>query len=153
MKDFFCPNCGTKLKVGTKFCPNWGHNVENITTSLNAQADNAKAKPEVHPHQANTDNEKRSEKSSADLENEAKQTASLFVEKWKQNKKRNNSILAVVVLLLIFLIWGHFYYQFDNQMNRATTAIGDPDKNAAKYVTSSKVPWRSHYYEAKICRW
>lgn len=137
MKDFFCPNCGTKLKAGTKFCPNCGHNVENITTSLNAQADNAKAKSEVHPHQANTDNEKRSEKLSADLENEAKQTASSFVEKWKQNKKRNNSILAVVVLLLIFLIWGHFYYQFDNQMNRATTAIGDPDKNAAKYVTST----------------
>lgn len=57
--------------------------------------------------------------------------------KWNQNKKRNNSILAGVVILVIFLLWGHAYYSVDNQMARATAAIGDPSKNAGKYVTST----------------
>lgn len=117
MKDFFCPNCGAKLKAGTKFCPNCGQNVENLSKS-------------------NGDNEQKINHAQ-DIKTESSKAANSFAQAWNANKKRNNVILAVVILLVLFLTWGHFYYQVDNQMNRATTAIGDQDKSAAKYVTST----------------
>lgn len=113
MKDFFCPNCGTKLKTGTKFCPNCGANVESIGS--NKQNDN-----QVQ-----------------DIQEETTKVARSFTQKWNSNKKRNNIILSIIILFVVFFTWGHFYYQEDNQMNRATTAIGDPDKSAAKYITST----------------
>ncbi|WP_251576619.1 zinc-ribbon domain-containing protein [Limosilactobacillus agrestimuris] len=125
MKDFFCPNCGTKLKAGTKFCPNCGNNVSNLTSNNNISS-------------TNSDNISRQTNSSIDsAKREAKATTNTITEKWNLNKKRNNTILGIVVLIIIFLIWGHFYYSVDNQMTRATTAIGDPTKNAGKYVTST----------------
>ncbi|WCT58420.1 zinc-ribbon domain-containing protein [Limosilactobacillus vaginalis] len=117
MKDFFCPNCGTKLKAGTKFCPNCGHNVERFTKNSN---------------DSNQDTDYIQ-----GARRESSRTVKSFTQKWGSNKKRNNIILAIIILLIVFLTWGHFYYQEDNQMNRATTAIGDPDKAAAKYVTST----------------
>lgn len=126
MKDFFCPNCGTKLKAGTKFCPNCGTNVAKVNAAQSST-----------PQDTESNADSQTQSSTRSLKNEATVTTKSFVEKWKSNQKRNNSILAVVVLLIIFLIWGHFYYTIDNQMARATTAIGDPSKNAAKYVTST----------------
>lgn len=117
MKDFFCPNCGTKLKAGTKFCPNCGHNVERFTKNSNDS-------------NQNTDYIQGARR-------ESSRTVKSFTQKWGSNKKRNNIILAIIILLIVFLTWGHFYYQEDNQMNRATTAIGDPNKAVAKYVTST----------------
>lgn len=144
MKTFYCPNCGTQLKAGTKFCPNCGHNVENITKSLQDDQPAAQSQPAAAQSTAQTSQKAAADSQSqtrtqaaSDLQKEAKQTASSFAKKWNSNKKRNNTILGVVVLLIIFLIWGHFYYQFDNQMTRATTALGDPDTRAAKYITST----------------
>lgn len=125
MKDFFCPNCGTKLKAGTKFCPNCGNNVSNLTSNNDISS-------------TNSDNISRQTNSSINsAKREAKATTNTITEKWNLNKKRNNTILGIVVLIIIFLIWGHFYYSMDNQMTRATTTIGDPAKNAGKYVTST----------------
>ena len=106
-----------KLKAGTKFCPNCGHNVERFTKNSNDS-------------NQNTDYTQSARR-------ESSRTVKSFTQKWGSNKKRNNIILAIIILLIVFLTWGHFYYQEDNQMNRATTAIGDPDKAAAKYVTST----------------
>lgn len=121
MKDFFCPNCGTKLKAGTKFCSNCGANVSNVQS----KSDSVSSRLESN----NSNKNSVKESASANFDS--------FVKKWDQNKKRNYSILGIVVAIIIFLVWGHFYYTVDNQLNRATTAIGDPSKNAAKYVTST----------------
>ena len=70
MKDFFCPNCGTKLKAGTKFCPNCGHNVERFTKNSN---------------DSNQDTDYIQ-----GARRESSRTVKSFTQKWGSNKKRNN---------------------------------------------------------------
>lgn len=152
MKDFFCPNCGQKLRAGTKFCPNCGTNVSKVTSELEENGNSHQNSTESASQQQATEPNKQQEtapraqaqvrtqhrsENTASLDKRVGNTNGTFSEKWNENKKRNNTILLVVILIIIFLIWGHFYYSVDNQMNRALNAIGDPGANAGKYVTST----------------
>lgn len=142
MKDFFCPNCGKKLKAGTKFCPYCGTNVSNLSQGKDNVTDSSAVHSESTKFSESKRRPSQAAKSKAENKNiEPERTlqhdAQSLMDKWKQHKKRNNSIVAVIVLLIVFLIWGHFYYSESNQMSRAVNAIGDPTKNAGKYVTST----------------
>lgn len=141
MNDFFCPNCGKKLKAGTKFCPYCGTNVSELTQGQpnNSTVDNTstQSKKVETPNPKRQPAQSKSENDTVTLNRVMKQDSQSLANKWNQHKKRNNSILAIVVLIIIFLIWGHFYYSESNQMSRALNVIGDPTKNAGKYVTST----------------
>lgn len=138
MKDFFCPNCGKKLKAGTKFCPYCGTDVSQVANATGSQPEEqvaASEKDTAAPQTAATVHD-----SQRSIRPQVQRTVSdggSLLDRWKQHQKRNNSILVLVILVVIFLIWGHFYYSESNQMSRAVTAIGDPAKNAGKYVTST----------------
>lgn len=141
MKDFFCPNCGKKLKAGTKFCPYCGTNVSNLTQAHPANATQDSAVSQTNqaatPQPKRQPAEPKAENETVQHSRAAQDDQTSLITKWNQHKARNNSIVVIVILIVIFLIWGHFYYSESNQMTRALNAIGDPTKNAGKYVTST----------------
>lgn len=145
MKDFFCPNCGQKLKAGTKFCPNCGTNVAQFSSPSQedeqptdqAQTSHVESTSRMESRTAAKRDKTNQQTGTSTINQKAELTATSFSKRWNQNKKRNNIILLVVILLIVFLTWGHFYYSVDNQMNRALNAISDPGANAGKYVTST----------------
>lgn len=136
MKDFYCPNCGHKLKVGTKFCPNCGTDVSQINSSIEGNQNNQNVDDSTSKVSRHTD-DKYQHRSATKGPVKRENQINTFKQKWNANKKRNNIILAIVIVFIIFLTWGHIYYSEDSQMNRALNAISDPGANAGKYVTST----------------
>ncbi|MBB1109303.1 zinc-ribbon domain-containing protein [Limosilactobacillus sp. pH52_RY] len=110
MKSFFCPKCGTKLSEGTKFCPKCGTNVQKV---LNFD----KGRSQFKIKNYNNGDERKFN--------------NVFL------KKNKLMYLLLLSLIIIFFIWGHIYYSEENQLSRAIKALGDPNENASKYVTTT----------------
>lgn len=109
MKKFFCPKCGTELTEETKFCPKCGANVQNIL--------------------------ELKDKSQLKIKNRSNRDARKFNNKFLKKKKLIYPF--VTFLIIIFFIWGHIYYSKENQLSRAVKALGDPNENASKYITTT----------------
>ncbi|WP_311407290.1 zinc ribbon domain-containing protein [Liquorilactobacillus uvarum] len=115
-EEMFCPKCGTKVKVGEVFCPNCG-------SKLNQTAE------------ASVSNEKNEAKNTISNESDQKLQRSATAQ---PKKPLNKNLLIALAAVLVVLVGGYLglkdYYQPQKQLDRIISALGDSDKNLAKYV-------------------
>lgn len=115
----FCPNCGVAVSKGEIFCPNCGYNLQKYFADLN--------KPHIVP---------QPQKVQQPIQQP--QRRQMLKKPMSTKNKTIWSCIAVVIILLVgFGIWGNNYYSRDNQINRITNALKDPNqKGFAKLVTT-----------------
>ncbi|KRL01007.1 zinc ribbon domain-containing protein [Liquorilactobacillus capillatus] len=117
--EIFCPECGTKVAVGEVFCPNCGHKLTPIAVKTN---DNK-----------NDD--------SATVTNQDAQTTMQRSTPIPPKKPVNKQLVGGVIAIIVVLVGGCLglkdYYQPQKQLDRMITAMGDSDKNMAKYIKTN----------------
>lgn len=115
-EEMFCPKCGTKVKADEVFCPNCGAKLNPIA-------------------EATASNEENEEKVTASAESNQTMQRSVPAQ---PKKPLNKPLLISLVAVLVVLVGGYLglkdYYQPQKQLDRIISALGDSDKNLAKYV-------------------
>lgn len=112
--QIFCPNCGHVLKPNAEFCSNCGYNLKTKQVPVQPAASPSQ------PTQA------------------ARQMQRAPKKPMKTRTKVLLSIFGVLIVAFIgFYAWGTHYYSRDNQIDRITTGLRDPNKDISQYVEAN----------------